>query len=1077
MFFRGGRSGRGATNRPGASAGPAWCVLLLAALVGSAGAGQATAPAADQSGPMPLVDADDEFAGHLADARRRAARGDREAIRVLQALIESPTGGFVPVGGGRYVALADRAAEIIGQLDEKSAALYRGFYGGRAKALYDEARRSGRTELLRQVARRYRHTRAGRAALDKLAAISFDRARFAQAARYWRLARGLTGADPPEPVLLAKIAVACHLGGDAAAAGEAAAALKEEFPDAKAELGGRRQDLAAFVDRALRRAAPAAAHRRAAGGWPGLGGVADGMAVMEACDVRLSPGWRHPTDTAAPAGEAVKLVAATVKDALDQSGKLGAARLAGGHVVVRRTGGPKRKLVLPPSIHPVVWGDRVLYRTDAGVAACDLLTGEKKWDTSAFLALHRDRPSSRSGRRYDTSRGVSDGGMYLLTVGEGKVFVRHEFSGPPSSSRRRRWSAQPQTKSSPDSSALAAVEIETGKLLWKVGNGRGDDEVVRMGRFVSAPTYKAGRLYAIVLHLERYYTVCLEAASPVRAVWKTPTCQPPVLARRGWGMFALARVVGSSVSDRCSPPAVADGIVFALPNIGVLVAMEADTGRPIWAYHYNSHVNATAGRGGYYSRSGSRNAWPVNPVVVSRGRVICLPADSESLVALSAEDGRPVGLHGTARREQSDLTVVDDDRLLLSGPGLFVLATADGRVIHSDKDADGIAGRPAVTGTKALAAEEGRIVQLDLKTYKSARSEIADPQGLLGNLVSVPDALIAANTAGVCAYFGFEAARSRLDRHIQACRPEQRARLILKRIHIAYHADVLDDVRRDLAALTAMAGRFRDEQVDREARSWAYRIEVAAGNHAATPKQMRERFEKALSLARSVEEKGHAMVRLAKCLEQSGDPAGAAALAQRIGEQFGQADLVDVDIGPEARRVLTYARRTGGKKLGQQLVQRLIETHGRAVYAAVDKSAGAALREAVAAADPQRMRAVRDRWPHSVWADDAVYAAAEAYYRRAKQAKGDEAEPLYGEAIAMLSEVAAMPDSSLRLSANVAIAVVYARVGNGGGAKLVLYRIRRTPPDARFRFADVEGRLADVVAALRAGKAPPQASR
>ena len=1059
------------------------CVLACATADGAAAQPRESSRKLRPAAPVLLVNADEDVGGLLSRARRLAKQGDhRGAIEILHALTVRFDDCFVSVGRRRHVGLGAAANDLIAQMGAEGLKVYRAAYDGRARTLYEKAVRTAQPELLRQVAYRYRHSSYGARAIYVWAAIDFDQGRFAQAARRWRQVLPQPPQGVSKPLVLLRIASACHLAGQGAEARAAAATLKQRFGDATGLLAGREQNLAAAAQRVLKiPVAAAAGQRKTSKDWPGLGGVANGLAVMDECDLVVARRWRRPAEKPSDkASRAVKLIAKSPLRALCAGSDTGRAspRTRNGHVLVKRYRWSEYMgtAVLPPMVHPVVADGAVIYRTDDEVVACDLLTGKRLWGTDKRLPLEKTAPADSSSMRFyfgsEPVRKVGDSGRYLLTVGAGKVFARFGFPAllPTYVSGAVRHLLEPG-KELDDSSALAAIRLgpahDGGRLAWRIGHGRGDDDVIRQGRFVSAPTYYAGRLYVLVLHVETYHVVCLDADSG-RTLWNRAICQAPPAPSGGW----WRRRSSGWLFDRCSPPAVADGRVFALPNVGVVAALASETGRVVWAYHYKSRLNVRAGG----SASASSQAGnPVNPVLAFSGRVICLPADSDFLVALSPEEGKPVWPGDVKRNGQADLSAIGEDRLLLSGPGLMVLSAADGKRLDRLTGIKGIVGRPAVTPTKVLASGQGKIIQLDLETYEPTSAELAGPRDILGNLVSVQDTLVAANASGVCAYFGYDLARAKLNERIKACPPPERARLLLRRARLAFNAKAFDESLADLGQCKELCERFGDAGLMRLLPSWTHRIYIALGNQAEKPQDMRAKFQKALSFAATRQERAHTKLRLAKCHEKLGEFSAAMALAQQLSEEFARDDLVDVPIGRNLQTDdLSDQRgpRPSGKKLGQAFIRRLISLHGRGPYAAFDAKAAAALKKARAAGDPEAMVAVYDRWPNSVWGDDARFAAAEVYYAQARAEKGEKADELFARAIEHLSEAAAMSDSPLRLSAAVGLAAIYARAGNRAATALLLDRIPEEREDTPVRFADVQGGLGEVVRALRAGRLP-----
>ena len=1050
--------------------------------------------AASAAKPPPLVNADDELAGFLEQAQDFVEKGSYgRAIEILQAMILRPDAGFVASADGRhFVALWRKANDVIGSMGSDGLKLYRVLYDSQARRLYEKACESGDTTALRRVAHRHMHTTVAPKALATLAAIHFDRAEFAQAARCWKQALKVQRDPQAEALSLVRIATASHLAGQKTDLQTAEATLSKRFASSTAILGGRKQNLLEFVARVRKMPVPSAAAPRSEGDWPGLGGIPDGIATMSECDVVLSPTWQAPKPVHSGrirTGDLIALrnllgmpimssgmhFAVSSRISMPARGAL-ALKLRNGHVFAQyRHGNQTREIVVPPVVHPVVVGQTVVYRTDDAVVACNLLTGgdsrtgKPLWQ--AKLPLHRAATvSARIG--YGYGPWIGDSGRYMLTAGGGKVFALYDYLPTARNPRVFGRIVRPGVKKGwADTSSLVALSVrDQGTRVWQLPNKDVTDDVITNGKFVSPPTYAEGRLYIITKHLESYYLLCI-GGDTGRLVWKASISQVPAVPRQyqNYGMGVLL--------DRCSPPAVADGRVFALTNAGAVAAFEADSGQAIWAYQYESDVNAR--RSYPYSISTLRQKvayMPPNPVIVARGRVIFLPADGNKALALAVEDGKCVWAAPAGRMDQRHLSAIGGDRILLSSPQLIVLSSATGKVLHDSSEAKGVYGRPAVTKNAVHASGLGKMYRLSLDDYDLTSSDLADASGLLGNLASINGKLIAANVVGLSTYFNYDQVRKEIASRLADAQPRARADMLFQQVRLSFNAKRFARTLEDIDACGKVAGEIGDSLLVRQLQTWAHRAYVALGNKADLPEKMLQMYKKGLALAETKQAKGHMNLRVAKCLEKMGDLWGAAALAQEISEKYADEELVNVEIGPEADMSVRFAPETQrhlGRSLGQRFIKRLIEIHGRDVYASFDEKAKLSLEEARAKVDPDAMAAVADRWPHSLWADDALLSAAEVRYREAIAADGDKGESLMLKAQQHLSVVAHMSDSPLRPSANIALAIIYARGQKTTMARVFCNQVRALPGDTIIAFADIKGKLGQIIKRLDAGKVGP----
>jgi len=1034
--------------------------------------------------PPPLVHVDEELGGYLARAGDLIGEGKYdEAIQILQALIQRDESGFYAEGSNRFISMRLKANQLLGRMGAKGLKLYRALYDPQAQRLYAEGMASERPEaLLRRVSERYLHTTYGPKSLAALATLYFDRGSFSQASTCWRQLLSITRPDSRKAAVLARIAAAHHLAGERGPADRAAETLKKKYPGASDVLGGRTQRLDDFVARVRKLPSRSADAGQATGGWPGLGGVADGVAAMSDCDIVLAPRWRLGEQavssnqnllTKLQAGGPMYLTNLQFNRYVGNNLRR-VVRLRDGHLTLHSTvsGRNQSQTRLPAMVHPVVAGDQVILRLEDGVVAYDLLTGKRVWESVESLGMVRELSHIRSMSYYSGVQGyVGDSGRYTLTVGGGRVYTVCDFL-PVGNRVAYALRRNPNLRNADDGAVLAALRLDKqGYLKWRIGRGLGDDDVIRNGKFLSAPTYRAERLYGLVLYLERYYLVCLEA-SDGGLIWQTPVAQSPALVQRyGYRLGVDPRLtVGSA-------PGVADGRVYVTTNSGVVAAFEAETGQPVWGYQYASRINNLARTSIRSSRAiAQMGAYrPANPVIVAGRRVLCLPADSDYLIALDAATGEL--LWHRSRRNQDDLSAIDRDRLLLSGPGLFVLRTADGTELSGGQEDLSIHGRPAVCTRKVFASGRAEVHEMDLATYQTSKLSLSAADGLLGNLVSADGKLIAANMLGLCTYFDYDVARAELTKRMSSSPAEARAGLLRQRAQLSFDSGRFAPALADLKACRTQAEARGDSDTASQLPKLFYRTYVALGNRAKSDDEMHRMFLQAMSFCETQQERAHMAFRLAKYHERVGQYTKAAELAQEIAEKYGEEELAEVEIGPGADESVRFGRRermVPGDRLAGDYIRGLLEKYGRACYAAFDTRAKAALDAAQAAKDAAAMLAVANRWPNSIWRDDALFRAAEAFYGLAARDQG-KADDYLAEARRHLYRVARMDDSPHRFSASVALATIYARGGWVTSARKECQGLRELPGDMKVAFGDVRGRLADVLKLIEGGKLPKRA--
>ncbi len=1056
---------------------------------------------AGQGAPPQLIATDQELSEYLTRAERLIDEGSYElAIEILQSILSRSDVGFVSTDSRHFYSLWLEVRQTIGQLPPDGAALYRALYDPPAERLYEQAVAAGDVAGLGQIVAEYHHTAAGAKALDSLAQHAFDHADFARAGRQWGRMLALDITDEASSLALARMAVAHHFAQAPEASDAALARLLRAFPGSQGVVGGKEQALAGFVVR-MRQLPARAGEARQRTDWPGLGGVPNGVGIMADCATPEAPIWQYP-----PAGEKGMLVPleAAITAWQNKDSSYGhyyggepeemlkvVLKIRDGQAVAQYTVGEKvNTMALPAIVQPALAGDTLLFRDADKIIALDVRSGEQLWD-KAFPAEVAP-PDDQYVRGYygptpDTSQAIFDSGYYSLTVSDDKIFAVGESLSAAGQASVQMMSAYSEDAVVTKPTVLSAFSISRqGEEIWSTKRASDDDIELRHCAFISPPTIYQGRLYVLAVYMDAYQLYCLDAASG-SLIWRSFVSQiPVVISGRGRPLdLSLAGML-----HRGSPPAVADGRVVALTNTGVVSAFDSETGRALWAYQYDSRVNDPANLPGdrmmYVVRRDRGTADrivrpPTNPVIMTGGRVLLLPADGDDLLCLTADTGRP--LWRKARHGQHHLSALDSERALLSGPGLMVCSAAGEMVF--DGNVSDIIGRPAVMRSAVMLSGRGKLYRLDLSAPQFAATDLTssilpDSEAITGNLISAGGRLIASSALGVRSYVDGQVVRDEIARKLPGATPAEQLAMYYERGWLAFYTRRYEEAYEDFLACEKLVDSL-GVPAPAQLQSKLYQCSIGWANQADGPEQMIARFELADTYAQSEQELAHNSLRKAKYYVSMGQFDKAVTLAHKIADRYDGQALVDVAIGPEANaaRFTEHLPRVDVAELIHgRFLPDMIDKYGQGSYAIFDAKASQALAAAQAAGEPSAMLTVAVNWPNSMWADDALYAAAEVYYLRAGEATDDEQLDLTAKASHALMRVANWPGSPLAAPAQIALAVIYSRQHKDvlvADACLVARDLaRRLVGDEAdavpVSFADVQGTLGELIEAITSGE-------
>lgn len=533
------------------------------------------------------------LSGESAQSRKRLAELEQklragkttESIDELQRLLDEAGDDLVSVDGRRYRTVRELTQGLLARLPPEALKIYRDRVDSPARNLLERGRTNRDPHPLRLILARYSVSRPAEDALLLLGDLLFERGRFHEAAGYWR--QLLPDSEPhyPDPrtppeAVRARIILSEIFRNQLEPARRNLEDFAERHPKARGRLAGK---TGAYADilRAILAAPPGLPPEPTADGeWPTFAG---NNARTGAVNGRLPYYWsRRPSWK-------VTLPADTSDD------------------LPARTSGHR------PARHPVVLAG-VAYVADAyRVDGFDLLTGERRglFDLreqpfGAHLAEAETVPPAATP---SPARSLESGPeAYTLSVADGALYARLGTPGVAAPTGE----AGPRDRASSFLVSLApsAEQPDSFNLRWKL------PPPVAGAVWEGAPLVQNGRVYGIATRFSGnrvIYSLACYDDPPGQPLWLVPVCEAPTAARR----------------SRHHLLTLANGRILFDPGIGVVAAVDADSGRPVWGFRYPRNPRLV-------SAGSPRDLCP--PVAVD-GRVFLAPADSDRIYALDLVSG------------------------------------------------------------------------------------------------------------------------------------------------------------------------------------------------------------------------------------------------------------------------------------------------------------------------------------------------------------------------------------------------------------------------------------------------------
>jgi len=656
----------------------------LPRLIGSALLGGFTAWGQDPQGDEPAAPNTAILKQHpdptqITDRAPKLAAEGRfgEALDVYLAALESHGDNVIPVTRERYVGVRSYVLEAIRGWPAQGLEVYRSRFDPQLRDRFHQARAAADPEALRAIIRDVPFSRTAAHAALHVAHLLHESGRPAEAveAIHALLRLAPDSLDAPMAALLADVFARR---GETARLEALARRAAQLLPDARILLGDREVPLADHLAEGVelsKKAARPAPKTPVDASWPMLGGNAASTRVAPHAFVPRPPAWT------ARLPEVVY-------------GSPDASRFFGGEDWSWRRAGYH-------PVHPAVEDGIVLVHNGATARAYPLFAPAADPLWTHQISLPERKPLMFEERIAHAST-LHEGRAYVTLVThvlepeqqQGYLQVKYPFP----------------------KRALFCLDALTGRVLWRLGGNPDGPEPDDQLSFSMAPTALDGRLYVPAVQQRlaqdpfKHFVLCLDAATG-RVIWRS------YVASGGTEINLFGNSIREAV---CSKVAVTAERVFTCTNLGVVAALDRETGSVEWALRY-LQLPIRPTRQFPPPRYGL--TWRNNPVVATDEAVIAAPVDSSELVALDPSNGRVLYTIDQARHRVNSIYGVRGQTLVLGGEFVRLFDAPTGRLIAQLEPfgrARG-AGTGTIAGSRVYHPTEAGLSILDLDTRREAQ--------------------------------------------------------------------------------------------------------------------------------------------------------------------------------------------------------------------------------------------------------------------------------------------------------------------------------------------------------------------
>jgi len=721
-----------------------------------------------------------------------------DAVTALQAMLDSKEDFYVrvkekdPTGreSVRWTSAKTEANALLGTMASEGLDVYEVRYGGKARQMFDEARRKGDWEQLSDVALRYLHTRAGTEANDYLATSLLDRGQFFPAAlRFERLLKMNPERVKISDLAIFKTALAYRRAGEVKKADE----FWKKLEDRLKEQGGLKIGDQLVAMERLQQMLNETARPESANphDWPLIRGNLTNSAQAKGSPPLLDMVlWQRPT----------LLDKSDISGAVEEKGA--EAKMWVDRAVQQQQRQPNTP-VLSGSF-PIAVGNLMIYRSYMDIRAVFLQeqkdaqgkllakAGDIAWKSTEFegsLAMVLGDPKLRGIVENQWLNNYQQPGVLNLVYENSLlgslssdhrlVYAVDDLAVPaPANIFQFMWNTPQmnnEIKALISGNSLVAYELNSGLNIWRLGGrpvGEGHDpnnDPFVDSHFLGAPLSVGGKLYVLneknpgPMGDSELRLVCIDPTK------KDANHKPRVLTIQALGNVQQQHRITHDMSRRTHAVhlAYADGILVCPTNAGEVLGIDLLSRSLAWSYPYREGPSNTQPNPNPFPQPlpfpqpiPGMNAgnilgnWQSSPPVVADGKIVFTAPDASSVHCINLHNGL---LSWRSPRLDGDLFLagVYQGKVIIVGKnGCRILSLHDGGQLHYIPTGDLPSGQGvACKNVYYLPLQKGEVTAIDLnrgiiKAHNRATKASVPP----GNLVFHEGVVVSQTPREILAY-------------------------------------------------------------------------------------------------------------------------------------------------------------------------------------------------------------------------------------------------------------------------------------------------------------------------------------